>query len=60
MFRVSNGKFIGKNVAFIPPDNFLITVRQSEFSDNGFKFISLDGSNIRIQPLFSENCIISL
>lgn len=44
MFRISNGKFIGERFSFIPPDNFYITLRQSEFNDNGFKFVSLERS----------------
>lgn len=44
MFRISNGKFIGERFSFIPPDNFYIALRQSEFNDNGFKFVSLERS----------------
>ena len=43
MFRINEGKFIGENISFIPPKDFYLVVRQSEFYEDGLKFISANG-----------------
>ncbi len=45
MYRLQNGKFLGANIAFIPPDLYNIDFTQNECIDiECLKFISLDNS----------------
>ena len=40
MFRIFNGRFIGENISFDPPENYSLIVRRSEFPYDGVMFIS--------------------
>lgn len=45
MYMLKNGKFLGANIAFIPPDLYNIDFTQNEGIDiECLKFISLDNS----------------
>ena len=44
MFRFLNGRLIGENISFEPPENFFMIVRRAEFFDDGFMFVSVDNS----------------
>lgn len=56
MFRISNGRFIGENISFDPPENYYLIVRRTEFFDDGVMFISNDGS-VKITICFERDAL---
>ena len=56
MFRIFNGRFIGENISFDPPENYSLIVRRSEFPYDGVMFISSDGS-LKITVCFERDAV---